>query len=232
MTKRTTTSTIAAGVAALALAAPAMAADTLPLPSDARFDVSAGKIEHTVVIQQVSGSKAIPSHTKTVQWLSRDRAHTIVTDLDTGKVKAETVATRNEIRMYNADDRVIRVERRRKPGGLPFNSFTFEQAVQRAYVEQGITRVVGERVVNGRKALVTQSVEGRWRSDEPSSVTTTVVDAESYTLLERTTTMPNGAFTQTQQFPVSRVIDASPENVRATMAMKPRKHVKIVRKAR
>ena len=232
MTKRTTLSTLAAGVASLAVAAPAMAADTLPLPSDHRFDVPAGKIEHTVVIQKVSGSKAIPSHTKTVQWLSRDRAHTIVTDMATGKLKAETVATRTEIRTYNAEDRVIRVERRSRPGGLPFNSFTFEQAVQRAYVEQGITRVVGERVVDGRRALVTESVEGRWRSDEPTSVTTAVVDAADYTLLERTTTMPGGAFTQTQQFPVNRVIDASPENVRATMAMKPRKHVRIVRKAR
>jgi hypothetical protein len=235
MTKHLT-ATIAAGVAALGLAAaPAIGAEplrNLPNPSDPRFDVAPGKLEHTVVIQKVEGSSAIPSHTKTSQWLTRDRAHVIVTDLRTGRVRAETVATRREVRTYDAESNTIRVERRKHPGGLPFNSFRFEQAVQRAYAEQGITRVVGERVVDGRRALVTRSVEGRWRSDEPSSVTTAVVDAEDYTLLERATAMPDGAFSQTQQFTVNRVLEASPENVGATMAMKPRGHARVVRRAR
>ena len=223
------TTTLAAGAAVLGLAAPALGQTNLPLPSDAKFAVPAGKIEQTVKIDQVSGPRAIASHTKTLQWLMADRSHTIVIDVPTGRVKAETVATPTEIRTYNADEKVIRVERRRRAGGLPVNSFTFEAAVQKAYLEQGYTRVIGEQQVDGRRALVTENVAGgRWRSDPADTRTVAVVDAETHTLLERTTTHPRGEFTHTQQFPVNRVIDAAPENVRATMTMKPRKNVRVV----
>ena len=153
--------TLVAAVAALGLAAaaPAMATETpLPLPSEARFDVAAGKIEHTVKIEKVSGPNAIPSHTKTVQWLTADRSHTIVTDLVTGRVRAETVTTPTQIRTYNAADRSLRIERRKRGGGLAVNSFTFEAAVQRAYLDRGWTRVIGEKHVNGRRALITENV--------------------------------------------------------------------------
>lgn len=214
------TATLAAGAAVLGLAAPALAAE-LPLPTEDRFDVPAGKIEHVVQIDKVSGPKAIASHTKTVQWLTADRSHTIVTDLATGKVKAETVATPTEIRTYSGETRRTRVERRTKPGGLPVNSFTFEAAVQRAYLEQGYVRVIGEKQVEGRRALITENIAGgKWRSDPADTRTVAVVDAETHTLLERTTSHPDGDFVHEQQFPVVRVIDASPENVAATMAMK------------
>jgi hypothetical protein len=220
MTKSLTT-TLAAGAAVLGLAAPALGQTPLPLPSDAKFAVPAGKIEHTVKIEKVSGPKAIASHTKTVQWLTSDRSHTIVTDVATGKVKAETLATPTEIRTYNAESGTTRVERRKRPGGLPVNSFTFEAAVQRVYLEQGYVRVIGEKQVDGRRALITENVAGgRWRSDPADTRTVAVVDAETHTLYERTTTHPDGDFVSEQRFPVNRVIDATPENVRATMAMR------------
>ena len=214
------TSTLAAGAAVLGLAAPAMG-QGLPHPSDPQFAVPAGKIEHTVKIDKVSGPKAIASHTRTVQWLTSDRSHTIVTDVATGDVKAETVATPTEIRTYNAGSGRTRVERRRKPGGLPVSSFTFEAAVQRVYLEQGYVRVIGEKQVEGRRALVTENVAGgRWRSDQADTRTVAVVDAETHTLLERTTSHPDGDFVHEQRFLVNRVFDATPQTVRATMAMR------------
>jgi hypothetical protein len=225
MTKHLHT-TLAAGVAALGLAAaaPAVGAETpLPLPSDAAFDVPAGKIEHTVKIEKVSGPKAIASHTKTVQWLTRNRSHTIVVDMATGRVRAETVATPTRIRTYNAADRSLKVERRRRGGGLPVTSFTFEAAVQRAYLERGWTRVIGEKDVGGRRALITENIAGSgWRSDPSETRTVAVVDAETFTLYERTSTHPRGEFVHSEEYPVVRVLDATPENLRATMAMKAR----------
>ena len=217
------TATIAAGAAVLGLAAPALGAGpSLPLPTDPQFAVPAGKIEHTVQIDRVSGRNAVASHTRTDQWLTATSSHTIVTDAATGRLRAETIATPTEIRTYNTADKVVRVEQRRRGAkGLAVTSFTFEQAVQRAYLEQGYVRVVGEKVVGGRRALVTENVDGgQWRSDVAGSRTVAVVDAETHTLYERTTTHPDGAFTHTQQFPVNEVLDASPANVRAAMAMR------------
>ena len=225
------TSTIAAGVAILGLAGAGPAQAALPSPSDPAYDVPQGKVEHTVVVQQVAGSKAIPSHERTETWLSRTRAHAIVTDLRTGKVRAETVATPTEVRLYNAEDNVIRVIRTKKPGGLPYNSAAFEAAVQKAYLEQGITRVVGEKVVAGRRALITESVAGRWRSDEPESRTTAVVDAETFALLERSTVHPRGLFSQTQTF-ATRLLDASAPGVQARMAMRRHRGAKVLRPRR
>ena len=99
----------------------------------------------------------------------------------------------------------------------PWNAATFEEAVQRAYVEQGITRVTGQTTVAGRPALVVRSVPGAWRTDEPSSVTTAVVDAQTYHLYERTSSLPNGAFTQHETYRVTELLDASAG--RAHMAM-------------
>ena len=227
MNRRTLTSSLAAGAAVLGLAGPAHAA-TLPHPSDPAFAVPAGKVEHTVVVQRVDGANAIPSHTRTESWLGAQRSRTVVTDVRTGRITAETVATPTEIRIYSARDGVIRVERRRRPGGLPQSSAAFEAAVQQAYVEQGIVRVVGEKVVDGRRALVTESVEGRWRSDEPSSVTTAVVDAETFELYERTTTL-EGRFRQTQTLS-SELLDASAASTQRRMVMRRHRGAKIRRR--
>lgn len=220
--------TLAAGVAALGLAAAAPAQAALPLPSDTSFDVPQGKVEHTVLVQKVDGAKAIPSHVRTETWLGADRSHTIVTDAASGRLRAETVATRTQVRTYNAESNTVRVERRRRAGGLPINSMAFEAAVQKAYVEHGIVRVVGEKLVNGRRALITESVEGRWRTDEPASRTTAVVDAETYALYERSTVL-EGAFSQTQTFS-SELLDAASPSVKATMAMRKHPGAKVRRK--
>ena len=223
---RSLLSTLAAGVAVLGLAAPAQAA--LPSPSDPAFAVPEGKIEHAVVVQQVSGSNAIPSHERTESWLTRDRAHVVVTDLRTGRLRAETVATPTETRLYTAQDNAVRVLRHRRSRGLPYTSASFDAAVQKAYLEQGITRVVGEKVVGGRRALVTEPVAGRWRSDEHESRTTAVVDAETFALLERSTVHPRGLFSQTQTFSVE-LLDASAAGVRA-LRMRPHRGARIRRR--
>jgi hypothetical protein len=223
---------LAAGAAALALAAasPALAAGAgLPLPSDEAYTVPAGKIEHRVEIRKVSGAKAIPSHTKTETWLSGSTSRTVVTDLETRRTIAETVATRRTIRVWNADTGILWIKRRSKPGGLPENSAAFEAAVQRAYVEQGRVTVTGETVVDGRRALVTRSVERNWRSDEPGYVVTAIVDAETFTLYARTTVNDRIGIRQEETYR-TELLDATPSAVRAKLAMTKRKHAKIRRR--
>ena len=204
-------------------------AATLPLPSDPAFDVPQGKVEHTIVEQRVSGSKAVPSHTRTETWLTATRSRTLVYDADTGRLTAETISTPTEIRMWNAQGNVVTVERRTKPGPPIENSVAFEAAVQKAYVEQGITRVTGETAVGGRRALITESVPEKWRTDEPSQRTTAVVDALTYTLYSRTTTLPEDAFTQTQTFR-TELLNAGRASVRASLAMKRHASAKVRRR--
>jgi len=112
------------------------------------------------------------------------------------------------------------VSPRRRGGGLPFSATAFEAAVQRAYVEQGITRVVGERVVAGRRALVTESVRGALSTDEPDSVTTTVVDAGSFALLERTTELA-GRFRQVEVHELTETLPAGAPAARMAMTRRP-----------
>jgi outer membrane lipoprotein-sorting protein len=183
---------------ALVAAAPAAAAGvntSLPKPGDAKYAVPAGKVEHSVTVSEVSGSRAVPSHTRHELWMSRNRARSVSTDMKTGKVTSEVVVTRDETRIFSADTGQVTISRTRGQR-MPWNSSLFEAAVQRAYVEQGITRVVGETTVRGRRAFVVESVPGKWVSDEPDSRTVAVVDAETYTPYERTTTLPDGQFTQ------------------------------------
>jgi hypothetical protein len=183
---------------ALVAAAPAAASvhPDLPKPDDPQYAVPVGKVEHSITVSQVSGSKAVPSRQRTELWLSRNRGHVIVTNLKTGKVTTEILVTKKQTRTFSAQTGRITVRRNHRGEGLPWTSARFEAAVQRAYVEQGITKVTGETTVRGRRALVVESVPGKWVSDEPDSTTIAVVDAETYELYERTTTLPNGAFTQ------------------------------------
>jgi len=199
--------------AALVAASPAAAGTNLnpdlPMPGDAKYAVPAGKVEHSVTVTEITGTKAVPSHTRHELWLSRNRARSVSTDVETGEVTAETVVTRGAIRMYSAETGRVTVERTRGLS-IPFTSARFEAAVQRAYVEQGITKVTGETTVRGRRALVVESVPGKWRSDEPASRTVAVVDAETYALYARTTTLPAGAFTQTETYETSTLGGGSP----------------------
>ncbi len=227
MTKHLT-ATLVAGLATLGLATAPAGAAPLPLPSDARYDVPAGKVEHRIEVEKVEGRNAVPSHTRTESWIADGRARVVVTNLRTGRLQAETVATRTEIRVYNAKDNVVRIERRKKAGGLPFNTAAFESAVQRIYVEQGYVKVVGEKLVNGRRALVTQSVVGRWKTDEPASVTTAVVDAETFALYERSTSLRD-EYTHSETI-TTEVLDASNPAVKASIAMKKHPRAKVVRR--
>jgi len=197
---------------ALVAASPAAAGVTpdLPRPGDAEYAVPVGKVEHTVTVTEVTGTKAVPSHMRQELWLSRHRARSVSTDVETGKVTAEIVVVGRETRMYTADTGRVTIQRTGRPS-IPFTSSRFEAAVQRAYVEQGITKATGETTVRGRRALVVESVPGKWRSDEPDSKTVAVVDAETYALYARTTTLPAGAFTQKETYETSTLGGGSPQ---------------------
>jgi hypothetical protein len=221
-------------LAALALPAFAgsAAAAELPAPGDPAFRVPAGKVEHTVTTVRVSGTNALASHEHIERWITATRARTVVRDARTGKVLRELTYAPGEHRVFDAaKHRVTVVIRdRRRDAAPPWNTAAFEAAVQKAYVDQGITRVTGETVVGGRRALVVESVPGRWHSDEPASRTSAVVDAETFALLQRTTAMPDGRATHSESYDVAELLDAS-SRVRARMAMAPHKGArKVVRR--
>jgi len=219
-------------------AAPASAQiEGLPTPSDPVARVPAGQVEHSVVVRKVEGSRAVPSHERHELWLGRTHARSVVTDLTTGKVRLEVTVKPGETRMF--DPRTNRVTIMRGPTSSkgdapPWNAAAFEATVQKAYVEQGYTRVVGEKVVDGRRALITESVAGKWRSDEPASVTTAVVDAETFMLYERTTEMPGGAFRQTELHEVNELLPAAATSTRARLAMAkhPGAKVRVLKRSR
>jgi hypothetical protein len=186
------------------------AAADLPSPGDPAFRVPAGKIEHTVTTVRVSGTNAVASHERIERWMTATRARTVVKDARTGKVLRELTYAPGEHRVFDAaKNRVTVVIKDRRESAPPWNTAAFEAAVQKAYVEQGITRVTGETVVRGRRALVVESVPGRWRSDEPTSRTTAVLDAGTFALLQRTTGVPDGRFAQSESYDVAELLDAS-----------------------
>ena len=94
---------------------------------------------------------------------------------------AETTAAGGEIRVYEPERDRITVEQH---AGLPFASAAYEAAAQRDGLKSGRLRRVEERGDN----LVLRSREG----------TVTVVDARTYELLERRTTLPGAVQTETR----------------------------------
>ena len=205
-------------VLALGAAIPAAAHvnHDLPRPGDPAYAVPAGRIEHTVTVTKITGSRAVARHTRNELWMTRNRARSVTTDVKTGRVTFEMVVTPTETRTYSAQTRRVTVRRTRR-AGIPWNSFRFEMAVQRAYVEQGITKVIGETTVRDRRALVVESVPGTWTSDRPDGRTIAVIDAETYALYERTSTLPNGTFTQKETFETQELLSPS-ARVRFAMA--------------
>ena len=145
-----------------------------------------------------------------------------------GKVRQEVTFRPGETRIYDA--RRNRVTIIRDDGANPpWNSAAFEAAVQKAYVEQGITREIGRTVVDGRMALVVRSVPGKWVSDVPESITTAVIDAATFELHERSTVHPDALFEQAETHRVE-LLDTS-RRVRAKMAMaEHRKARRVVRR--
>ncbi len=90
--------------------------------------------------------------------------------------------------------------------------------MQKAYVEHGCVKVVGERIVAGRRALETQSAPPKWRSAQAASVTTAVVDAATFQLYERSTVLPNGEVSQREVHEVTELLPATDATVRARLA--------------
>jgi hypothetical protein len=178
--------------------------------------VPAGKVEHTITVLKVEGSKAAASRERTERWLSRTHARTVVTDLETGKVRIVVTASPYETRIDDRETGKVTV-RHHKRTAPPYKPAAFEAEIQRGYLADGITRQIGEKLVDGRRALVLESVPGKWRSSEPQSRTVVTVDAETFALLERTTGLPNGEFSQTE---VYDLVELLPANGKAARALK------------
>jgi hypothetical protein len=85
------------------------------------------------------------------------------------------------------------------PQGLkspPWQSMAQEAAIWRSAFDEGKTRQVGETERFGRRALVLESVRGKWTTDEPDQTTTMVVDAESFSLYGIRTVLHKQGFGQ------------------------------------
>jgi hypothetical protein len=194
--------------AAMAMTRKSAAASAASVPS--------GKVEHTVVVRKVEGSKAAASRERTERWLSRTHSRTVVTNLETGKVRMIVTTTPYETRIDDRETGRVTVRRHGRTAP-PYKPAAFEAETQRGYLADGITRQIGEKLVDGRRALVLESVPGKWRSSEPQSRTVVTVDAETFALLERTTGLPNGEFSQTE---VHELTELVPANAKAAKALK------------
>ena len=220
-------------LAALAVLAPAGTAaaveqPTLPKPSDPAFLVPEGKVEHSITTVKVSGTRAIPSHERTERWLGRTHGRVIITDLTTGKVAREITYKPGESRVYDARKKTVRILLDKKLTSPPWNAMSFEAAVQKAYIDQGYVKVVGEKLVSGRRALITENAPPKWKSDNPNSKTIAVVDAETFALYERTT-FDGDLFKQEARYSSVELVDEN-AGVLAKMAMKRHTGAKITRK--
>ncbi len=164
-------------------------------PAPASIPVADGRIEHVVARVVVSGTRAVPSDVTIERWHSRDTAHGRRVDRRTGEVETEHVFGPAGTRIFDAERNTLRIDRR-PAGGTP-ESLAEEGENLRRQVAAGIYAVAAETTVGTRPALVLQSVPGVYRSDEPASSTRIVADKETYIPYERTTSLPNGQFTQT-----------------------------------
>ena len=222
-----------AALAVLAPAGTASAADeqpTLPKPSDPAFLVPEGKVEHTVTTVKVTGTRAIQRHERIEQWLGRTHGRVVITNVKTGKVSREVTYKPGESRVFDAEKKTVRVLIDRRLKSPPWNAATFEAAVQKAYIDQGFVKVVGEKTVNGRRALVTENAPPKWKSDNPNSKTIAVVDAETFHLYERTT-FDGDLFRQETKYLSTELVDEN-AGVLAKMAMKKHKDAKVTRKVK
>ena len=92
----------------------------------------------------------------------------VVTNAATGKLRAEIVDRPGETRIYDAEKHRVTISRTSSTTPA-YTSSAFEAALHRAYVQQGIMRVTGEQIVAGRRALVLESVPGKWKKSDPGS---------------------------------------------------------------
>jgi hypothetical protein len=202
----------------------------LPKPSDKQFLVPAGKVEHRVSIVTVSGSKAVPSKERQELWLSANRSRMVVTNLVTGKLRVEIVDRPGETRIYDAEKHRVTIMRT-KSKTPAYTSAAFEAALYRAYVAQGIMKVAGERIVDGRKLLVLESVAGKWKSSDPGSRATALVDPASYEVNETVSTLDGGLFKQTVENRLIETLDPGKATT-AKLAMAKHASAKVTRAGR
>lgn len=221
-----------AALAVLAPAGTAAAAEqpTLPNPNDPAFLVPEGKVEHSITTVKVTGTRAVPRHERVERFLGRTHARVVITDLTTGKVDREITYKPGESRVYDAQKKTVRVLIDRRMKTPPWNAMSFEAAVQKAYLDQGFVKVVGEKTVGGRRALVTENAPPKWKSDNPNSKTIAVVDAETSALYERTT-FDGELFKQQTTYSRVELIDEN-AGLLAKMAMKRHKGAKVTRKVK
>ena len=92
-------------------------------------------------------------------------------------------------------------------------------------------RVAGERTVDGRRLLLLESVPGKWKSSDPGSRATALVDALTYELAETSSILDGGLFRQTVTNRVVETLDAR-RAVVAKLAMKTHAGAKLTRTGR
>lgn len=202
----------------------------LPKSTDAAYRVPAGKVEHRVTIVTVSGSRARASKERQELWLTATRARLVATDVATGRLRTEVVDRPGESRIFDAKANRLTIIRHdaKTP---PYAAATFDAALHRAYVQQGIMRVAGERTVNGRKVLELESVAAKWTSSDPGSRGTALVDAETFAVLETQSILEGGLFNQTAE--TTRLdVAAAKASVTAKLAIRKHAGAKVSRRGR
>ena len=200
--------TITAAALAVAALVPAAASAGLPEPTDAAYRVPVGKVEHRVWTVTVSGSRSVPKRERQELWLTATRARLVATTIATGKVRTEVVDRPGESRIYDAKTNRLTILRHKVSDPPPYASATFEAALHRAYVQQGIMRVTGEQVVSGRRELVLESVPEKWITSDPGSRGTALVDAQTYQVLQARSILGGDQFTQTVDTTVDEIVNA------------------------
>jgi hypothetical protein len=192
LTRRRAIRGVVAGLAASAAAAGSAHAGGFVV-NDPALNVPAGKIEH--VVRELSTTGRYGRHTLDELYLGSDRAHWISRDAKTGKIVRETSFDRGRSLTYDAAENTITPmdDTATTP---PWQTVAQEAAVWRDALQTGATRQTGETTVGGRRALVLESVRGTWTTDEPSQVTTMVVDAETFGPYDIKTVLDKYSFTQ------------------------------------
>ncbi|HEY6760822.1 MAG TPA: hypothetical protein VI318_15095 [Baekduia sp.] len=161
--------------------------------NDPALNVPANKIEHVVHEVDIDGVR--PQHTLDELWLGSDKAHLVERDVATGKVVGESAWDRGHGVAWDSSSGELHVidDHSVTP---PYQTLSQEAAVWRHTFETGASAQTGETTINGRRSLLLQSVPGKWKTDEPSGVTTMTVDAETFTLYEIKTVLAKEHFSQ------------------------------------
>jgi hypothetical protein len=215
-----------AAVAALALpgAGGAGVAGASVNPDDPALAVPAGKIEHVVRDFRTTGDYG--RHTIQELWLGSDRSHWISRDATTGRIVRETTFDRGRSLTFDATENSLRTMT--DVGTTPpWPTLAQEAAIWRDAFATGKTRQVGETTALGRRALVLQSVEGKWKTDEPSQVTTMIVDAETFTVYEVKNVLAKHDFEQDDTVKSYETLDRTPAT-EALFAMTPHDGAKVI----